>query len=231
MILPHSTRYDLGRKAAEQFRAGRLDMATINTNPGRYVRREYNEGNGHPSVSSVVVVSRKQWDLIGGFDEQFKGWGFEDTAFAAAAATFGGIVRMDGEVIHFWHPTQREGKRGTSGWSVNSARGQAYRAAIGNPDAIRKLQASGRPVLSAGAGLIPRILHRVVPETPNATADGWWARFEELHPDWELRTHRDPLDPQGLAAHPRPLGQVQQRRAVRRPHPARGADYVGRRVR
>ena len=195
MILPHSTRYDLGRKAAELFRAGKIDTAEVIANPNRWVRREYNEGNGHPSVSSVVVVSRTLWDEIGGFDEQFKGWGFEDTAFAAAAATFGQIVRMDGAVIHLWHPTQREGKRGTSGWSVNSARGQAYRAAIGNPDAIRKLQASGRPVLSAGAGLIPRILHRVVPEAPNSTADGWWARFEELHPDWELRTHRDPLSP------------------------------------
>ena len=114
-------------------------MATINTNPGRYVRREYNDDNGHPSVSSVVVVSRKQWELIGGFDEQFKGWGFEDTAFAAAAATFGGIVRMEGEVIHFWHPTQREGKRGTPSWPVNSARGQAvprsHRQSRRNPKA------------------------------------------------------------------------------------------------
>ena len=37
--------------------------------------------------------------------------------------------------------------------------------------------------------------------------------------------------PEGLAADPRPLGQVQQRGAVRRPHPPRGADYVGRRIR
>ena len=61
-------------------------------------------------MSSVVVVSRKQWDIIGGFDEQFRGWGFEDTAFAAAAETFGGIIRMDGEVIHFWHPTAARGQ-------------------------------------------------------------------------------------------------------------------------
>jgi hypothetical protein len=34
-----------------------------------------------------------------------------------------------------------------------------------------------------------------VPETPNAVAEGWWARFAELHPTWRLMTHRDPLDP------------------------------------
>jgi hypothetical protein len=195
MILPHTTRYDLGRKAAELLRRGSLDWPTIVGNPGRWVAREYNVGNGHPSVSSVVIISRKQWDIIGGFDEQFRGWGFEDTAFAAAAETFGGVVRMNGEVLHLWHPTAREGKRGTPSWSFNSARGQAYRTAIGNPERIRELQRSGRPVLDPGAGRIPRILHRVVPEATNATADAWWARFEELHPDWELRTHRDPLNP------------------------------------
>jgi hypothetical protein len=43
---------------------------------------------------------------VGGFDEEFRGWGYEDTAFAAAAETFGvASIRMPGEVWHFWHPT------------------------------------------------------------------------------------------------------------------------------
>jgi hypothetical protein len=195
MYLPHSTRYDLSRRSSEAIRRGQLTESEDSAFLQRHAHRTYNVDNGHPSVSSVVVVSRKQWDTIGGFDEQFRGWGFEDTAFAAAAETFGGVVRMDGAVFHYWHPTAREGKRGTPSWSFNSARGQAYRSAIGNPAAIRSLQRSARPALSPHAGRIPRILHRVVPEQPNATADSWWARFEELHPDWELRTHRDPLDP------------------------------------
>ena len=193
LVLPHSTRYDLSRKAAEAVRRGVMALDTGEAFTRRHVHHTYSDDNGHPSVSSVVVVSRHQWDRIGGFDEQFRGWGFEDTAFAAAAETFGGLVRMDGEVWHFWHPTAREGKRGTPSWSFNSARGQAYRAAIGNPAAIRDLQRSARPVLTGSTGRIPRILHRVVPEAPNSVADGWWARFEELHPDWELRTHSDPL--------------------------------------
>jgi hypothetical protein len=195
MVLPHTVRYDVGRRGSEALRAGQLTLEAIAASRQRWVHREYSTANGHPSVSSVVVVGRELWDLVGGFDEQFKGWGYEDTAFAAACETFGGVVRMPGEVWHLWHPTAREGKRGTPSWALNSARGQAYRAAIGNPAAIRALQASGRPQLSGGAGSIPRILHRVVPEQPNAVADGWWARFEELHPDWTLMTHRDPLDP------------------------------------
>jgi mannosyltransferase OCH1-like enzyme len=42
---------------------------------------------------------------------------------------------------------------------------------------------------------IPRILHRVVPERTPDIAERWWERFAELHPEWRLMTHRDPLDP------------------------------------
>lgn len=188
LVLPHSERRDLSQKGT------RLVMSGYTGNWDRHVHHTYSEDNGHPSVSSVVVISRAQWDCIGGFDESFRGWGFEDTAFAAAAMTFGGIRRLPGEVWHLWHPTAKEGKRGTESWSRNSAKGQRYRAAIGNPDAIRALQAESRPGTLPSVG-IPRILHRVVPEAPNLQADAWWAAFEALHPDWQLMTHRDPLDP------------------------------------
>ena len=195
MVLPHSVRYDLSPRASLEVRAGDPNALFAATPRWRraHVAHVYAAENGHPSVSSVVVVPRRLWDEVGGFDEAFRGWGYEDTAFAAACETFGGIVRMEGEVWHLYHPTAREGKRGTETWMRNSARGQRYRAAIGDPAAIRALRAEVGPP-SAGT-TIPRILHRVVPEAPNVQADAWWAKFEELHPDWELRTHRDPLDP------------------------------------
>ena len=192
MVLPHSTRYNLSRKASEAVRRGALALSDDPKFTQRHAHRTYNEANGHPSVSSVVVVSRRQWDDVGGFDEEFRGWGYEDTAFHAACQTFGGVTRLDGGVFHFWHPVAREARdRATEG--LNADRGYAYRSASGDAAAIRRLQNGGRPVLNPPTGRIPRILHRVVPEAPNSVADGWWARFEELHPDWELRTHRDPL--------------------------------------
>lgn len=188
MVLPHDARKDLSAKGSRLAREG------YTGNWERHVARRYSVDNGHPSVSSVVVVPRRLWDAVGGFDEMFRGWGFEDTAFAAACETFGGIIRLPGEVWHFWHPTAREGKPGTSAWSANSTRGQRYRTAIGDRAAIRALMDEQRPTPASGPG-IPRILHRVVPETPNVQADAWWARFEDLHTDWQLMTHRDPLDP------------------------------------
>jgi hypothetical protein len=199
MVLPHDERLDLSQSATARAVEGALDlfgpMPERDPMRHRIVHRAYNATNGHPSVSSVVVISRRQWDTIGGFDEKFRGWGYEDTAFAAAAETFGGVVRMTGVVWHLWHPTAKEGKRGTSTHSINSARGQAYRAAIGSPAAIRALQGTARTILTTAGGAIPRILHRTVPAKPDVVADGYWAAFEAMHPDWQLMTHRDPLDP------------------------------------
>lgn len=187
LVYPHDVRKDLNQGGSRRVMAG--DQG----NWDRYVHKRYPD-----MVSSVIVVPRRLWDEIGGFDESFEGWGYEDTAFAAAADTFGkGHIRLPGEVWHFWHPTAREGRPGTPTWSINSAKGQRYRAAIGNVAAIRALQAEPRlaPAPERGGSGIPRILHRVVPEQTPAIAERWWAEFARLHPDWTLLTHRDPLKP------------------------------------
>lgn len=198
MVLPHSIRHDLSPDATGAVKRGELDPLTIDIpmlkRPRRVIWHSYSVENGHPSVSSVVVISRRQWDEVGGFDEAFRGWGYEDTAFAAACETFGGIIRMPGEVWHLWHPTAKEGKRGSAAWSHNATRGQRYRTVIGNPAAIRALQDAGRPAAPMSGG-IPRILHRTVPERIDPVVEARWSAFAELHPDWSLMTHRDPLDP------------------------------------
>lgn len=43
--------------------------------------------------------------------------------------------------------------------------------------------------------MIPRVLHRVVPAEVPDRFEEFWCRWSDLHPDWELRTWRDPLDP------------------------------------
>lgn len=43
--------------------------------------------------------------------------------------------------------------------------------------------------------MIPRILHRTVPEHTTDEVEAWWGGACALHPDWAHVTHRDPLDP------------------------------------
>lgn len=43
--------------------------------------------------------------------------------------------------------------------------------------------------------MIPRILHRTVPTETSDEVESFWRRAVALHPGWEHRTWRDPLDP------------------------------------
>lgn len=43
--------------------------------------------------------------------------------------------------------------------------------------------------------MIPRILFRTVPTETSAEVEQFWKIAESLHPFWDLRTYRDPLDP------------------------------------
>jgi hypothetical protein len=148
--------------------------------------------------SGVVVVRRDLWDEIGGFDESFQGWGWEDIAFRCAAETLGGgLDRIPGVVWHLWHPTSPENNKQLPAYQANEQRGRAFHVALGNRDAIRKLLADrvrsepGEPTTR-----IPMVFHRTVPEQPDPVAEGYWQRLRDLHPGWTFHTHRDPLPPE-----------------------------------
>lgn len=59
--------------------------------------------------SACFAIPRRTWNKIGGFDERFIGWGFEDVAFAfAASAAAGNYLRLSGDLWHLWHPKSTE---------------------------------------------------------------------------------------------------------------------------
>lgn len=61
-------------------------------------------GSFHDNRSSCLVVPRQVWDKVGGFDERFIGWGWEDVAFIhATSAAAGNYVRISGDLWHLWH--------------------------------------------------------------------------------------------------------------------------------
>ena len=79
--------------------------------------------------SSVVVVPRRLWERVGGFDELFIGWGQEDVAFVQSCRVIGGgIERVEGPVWHLWHERSPE-RRPSDQYRANQERGQRYREA------------------------------------------------------------------------------------------------------
>jgi hypothetical protein len=60
------------------------------------------------SWSCCVVIPRKVWDDLGGFDERFVGWGMEDMAFKSLVTCLYGWERISGDVYHLYHPRSEE---------------------------------------------------------------------------------------------------------------------------
>lgn len=56
-------------------------------------------------VSGILCVSRALLAEAGGYDENFRGWGYEDNEFAERLRSFQSTpYRVDSFVLHLWHP-------------------------------------------------------------------------------------------------------------------------------
>lgn len=59
-------------------------------------------------ASSMLAIPRELWDRAGGFDETFRGWGYEDRAFFRVCEILaGGVERIHGPVYHLGHERPR----------------------------------------------------------------------------------------------------------------------------
>ncbi len=90
------------------------------------------------STGGVLVIQPDAWWAAGGQDERFTGWGMEDTAYRICAdAILGPTAKHPGTITHLWHPT--EIRPASPQYLANAALHAQYRAAEGNPDAVRAL--------------------------------------------------------------------------------------------
>lgn len=191
MTVTHDTRVMLNKMGTNK---------VLNGFTGQWWQRSLVDTVYHDSVSCSVAVSRELWDTVGGFDPLFVGWGYEDTAFGIACETLTGhpIVRITSVVFHLHHGLAPEAANSNPLRQANEARRKAYEQARGNLKALAPLlaeAAAAREALPARDTKIPRILHRTVPKVTTAEVEAWWDQFARLHPKWELRTYREPLDP------------------------------------
>lgn len=60
-----------------------------------------------PSLG-CMAIRRDCFERVGGFDERFSGWGYEDLAFRAACERLWPTRRVPGDLYHLWHGKRRQ---------------------------------------------------------------------------------------------------------------------------
>lgn len=122
LTFAHDTLIQLAEDETEQLVAG-----------GALVAR----GERHPNTfSGVLAVPRALWDQVGGFDERFVGWGWDDIAFWSACWSLaGGFHRVPGLMYHLWHPRSRAENEDSPEHAVNMELGRRYLDVRGNREA------------------------------------------------------------------------------------------------
>lgn len=88
------------------------------------------------SVGGLLVTTQETFWHIGGFDEGFLNWGYEDNAFQLTAQTLSQVRRVPGIVYAYAHDAERDLTVSNPG----RARCQLYRFAAGKPDVMRHLR-------------------------------------------------------------------------------------------
>jgi hypothetical protein len=114
-----------------------------------------------PAGGGITVIAPSAFDEVGGIDRRFLGWGGEDIAFGWALETLvHPIERLDGRLVHLWHPHPAPTLRGSPESEKLVA---TYTAARGFPRRMRAVVAGEQweplaPLLGTVAGAVsPRL--------------------------------------------------------------------------
>lgn len=93
---------------------------------------------GHRYGAMIMIFPREALDVLGCFDERFKGWGGEDIALLRALDTlYGKHKTVKGNIYHLWHAHSKvwDGQKGHK----NSELAMKYHRASRQPSKMREL--------------------------------------------------------------------------------------------
>lgn len=77
------------------------------------------------SWAGLVMLPRAAWEKVGGYDERFVGWGYEDNgrrfALEHAVGPYRRVTGTNGFCVHMWHPAPEESRFGQPNIAANRA--------------------------------------------------------------------------------------------------------------
>lgn len=146
-FVPYRTLYRLTPESTERV------LGTPPTQPFRFPQPPDDEdvesllgtSFGHRFGALIMVVPREAFELVGGMDERFRGWGGEDVSFLRSLDTLYSSHRNTAnDVLHLWHPRFGEDWK-TRKWAgqadarVNDWLAVQYGKASGKAEAMREV--------------------------------------------------------------------------------------------
>lgn len=117
-------------------------------------------GHGHRYGAMITIMPREAFELVGGMDERFRGWGGEDVSFLRALNTlWAPYKKTPNQVLHLWHEKFHVGAhsdRASEAWRTRIWQGQdkarnndwlssKYGQATNRPTEMRALVDCGLP--------------------------------------------------------------------------------------
>jgi hypothetical protein len=165
-FIPYRSFYRLNQNATSNL----LDSAPekplkFSAPPDKYHTLDTGSTHGHLFGALIQIVPREAFELVGGWDKRFCGWGGEDVAAMHAFDTlYWPHKTTPDQVLHMWHPMFS--LQGTSEWvhwkervwegqtssNSNGHLSMMYHAAINKPQEMRKLVGDG---LKSTVGIKP----------------------------------------------------------------------------
>jgi len=129
-VLPYTTYYNLTERDTKRILRRRPDTAL--PEPTRWIHKL------EDSVSGIVVLPRRIFHMVGGFDERFQMWGFEDRAFIhSIEGIHGPIHRLPGYVQHLYHDAPEAIREGNPFYAANRDLYRQYQNAVTKDDMMR----------------------------------------------------------------------------------------------
>lgn len=131
--MPHSVVRRLDRESSDR---------VIRGIPGR----QRLERSAYPALpgGGILIVTREAWDMVGGFDPRFRGWGGEDHCIGLALRCLTGNEinsRRMAPLTHLWHPEAPNCRRPSDN---NRWLDKRYRDTRSKPDLMRGLVEEAR---------------------------------------------------------------------------------------
>lgn len=151
------------------------------------------------SWSCCIAIPRPVFDDLGGFDERFRGWGYEDMAFQSVIVGLYGYNRVTqvpgtdtpADVFHMWHPRSEErivkGNLYTASaeYITNARLGRRYMVALRRDYALHD-RPEGPMTPAQQAKDVGNLMRDDAKLSPHAKRlglpswDRWWPTLEEL---------------------------------------------------